>query len=136
MLGGIIKKLLGGDEGGANMKEINPYVEQAKSEFDKLQGISNDELRAKSDLFRKRLKDHVSEEEKTLQELGQKAEDSATPISEKEQLYAEIDKLKKQIDTKLEEVLENSSGRVCRYKRNCKEVCRKQNIRSYSNATN
>ncbi|MAR66080.1 MAG: preprotein translocase subunit SecA [Crocinitomicaceae bacterium] len=106
MLGGIIKKLLGGDEGGANMKEINPYVEQAKSEFDKLQGISNDELRAKSDLFRKRLKDHVSEEEKTLQELGQKAEDSATPISEKEQLYAEIDKLKKQIDTKLEEVLD------------------------------
>ncbi len=88
------------------MKEINPYVEQAKSEFDKLQGISNDELRAKSDLFRKRLKDHVSEEEKTLQELGQKAEDSATPISEKEQLYAEIDKLKKQIDTKLEEVLD------------------------------
>ena len=106
MIGGIIKKLLGGDEGGANMKEINPYVEQAKSEFDKLQGISNDELRAKSDLFRKRLKDHVSEEEKTLQELGQKAEDSATPISEKEQLYAEIDKLKKQIDTKLEEVLD------------------------------
>ncbi len=88
------------------MKEINPYVEQAKSEFDKLQGISNDELRSKSDLFRKRLKDHVSEEEKTLQELGQKAEDSATPISEKEQLYAEIDKLKKQIDTKLEEVLD------------------------------
>ena len=88
------------------MKEINPYVEQAKSEFDKLQGISNDELRAKSDLFRKRLKDHVSEEEITLQELGQKAEDSATPISEKEQLYAEIDKLKKQIDTKLEEVLD------------------------------
>ena len=88
------------------MKEINPYVEQAKSEFDKLRGISNDELRAKSDLFRKRLKDHVSEEEKTLQELEQKAEDSATPISEKEQLYAEIDKLKKQIDTKLEEVLD------------------------------
>ena len=47
MLGGIIKKLLGGDEGGANMKEINPYVEQAKSEFDKLQGISNDELKSK-----------------------------------------------------------------------------------------
>jgi len=106
MLGGIIKKLMGGNEGGADMKEINPYVEKAKAEFAKLDTISNDELRAKSEEFRNKLTVYVAEEENRLKELSVRAEDAATPISEKEQVYAEIDKLEKEIDNKLEEVLD------------------------------
>jgi len=106
MLGGVLKKLMGGAEGGADMKEINPFVELTKTEFAKLEGISNDELRAKSDQFRAKLKDYVKDEEAQMADMELKAEAVATPITEKEKLYGEIDKLKKAIDVKLEEVLE------------------------------
>jgi len=113
MIGGIIKKLLGGSESGADLKEINPLVEKAKEEFAKLSQISNDELREKSASFRKRIASYISDEENQLVDLEKRANAANTAITEKEQLYASIDKIKKEIDNKLEIILEEinpSSG--------------------------
>ncbi|MDG2329953.1 MAG: preprotein translocase subunit SecA, partial [Flavobacteriales bacterium] len=106
MIGGIIKKLLGGSESGADLKEINPLVEKAKEEFAKLSQISNDELREKSASFRKRIASYISDEENQLVDLEKRANAANTAITEKEQLYASIDKIKKEIDNKLEIILE------------------------------
>ena len=106
MIGGIIKKLLGGNESGADLKEINPLVEKSIEEFAKLSEITNDELREKSASFRKRIAAYISEEEKQLSDLEKRANATNTAITEKEQLYASIDKIKKEIDNKLEVILE------------------------------
>ncbi len=106
MIGGIIKKLLGGSESGADLKEINPLVEKANEEFAKLSQISNDELREKSASFRKRIASYISDEEDQLVDLEKRANSANTAITEKEQLYASIDKIKKEIDNKLEIILE------------------------------
>lgn len=106
MLGGVIKKLFGGAEGGAEMKEISPYVDRIKEEFAKLSSISNDELRDKSDQFRAKIAAYIKPEEERLADLELNAERTDVPIAEKEKIYGEIDKLKTDIDAKLEEVLD------------------------------
>ncbi len=88
------------------MKEVSPYVDKTKEEFSKLANISDDELRQKSDQFREKIQAYVQAEEEELKNLELQAESSDISIPEKEKIYADIDKLKGVIDSKLEEVLE------------------------------
>ena len=47
----IVNKILGlflGNKYERDLKEINPYVEKVRIEFEKLQGLSNDQLRDKT----------------------------------------------------------------------------------------
>ncbi len=87
------------------MKEVTPYVEKVAAEYDKLQGITNDELRAHSAALKQRIKDYVSEEKLNLEEMKKRAEDPEVDVNEKESLYHDIDKLEVRIDEKYEEIL-------------------------------
>jgi len=104
----IITKVLGlflGNKYERDLREINPYVEKIHIEFEKLRDISNDQLRDKTLEIKKGILAHIEQDEneiKTLKARSEKEED----IYQKEEIYSEIDKIEKQIDDKLEEILD------------------------------
>jgi preprotein translocase subunit SecA len=106
----IINNVLGlflGNKYERDLKELNPYVDKIHKEFDKLGSLSNDELRGKTDELRKEILAGVESFENEIKELRAKAEKEEN-MDLKEEIYNQIDKVAKQTDTKLEEVLEGA----------------------------
>ena len=103
MFKSFFKKLFGTKQ-DKDKKFYLPAVEQTNAEWEQLQGLSNDELRNKTQEFRQRILDHLSgidEDIKAIQE--QTAVE--TDLQEKEALFKQIDELKKERDKELEKVL-------------------------------
>ena len=93
-----------GSKADRDLKEVTPLVEKIKAAFPALATLTNDELRAKTADFKGRIQAHISTELSTIEELKAKV-DTTADINEKEDLYAEIDKIEGGIDDKIEEVL-------------------------------
>ncbi|TAM92993.1 MAG: preprotein translocase subunit SecA [Chitinophagaceae bacterium] len=103
---GFISKMIGGRKSEKDVKALWPMVETINEEYDKLQTISNDELRGKSVLFKDRIKEHLAGIDEEIHSKEAEAEDpELTDIFQKDKIYEEIDKLKKKRDEQLEEVL-------------------------------
>jgi preprotein translocase subunit SecA len=85
-------------------KAILPIVTSINEAWELLKNISNDELRNKTNEFRKRIADHILEEQKEIDALRKEAETNAD-IEQKQELYTRIDKLEKDLKAKIEEVL-------------------------------
>ncbi len=101
----ILSKFFG-NKADRDMREVMPQVNQTKEIYAQLHGITNDELREKSQALKIRIKDYVQEEEERLQALKDKAEDPEVEVTEKEEIYKEIDKLEEYIDERFDTVLE------------------------------
>jgi len=105
----IINSVLGiflGNKYERDIKEINPYVDKIRIEFEKLNGVSNDGLRDLTDELRVIIRDGVSGLENDIRSLRDKAE-IEEDVNRKEEIYNEIDKIEKQINVKFEEVLDS-----------------------------
>jgi preprotein translocase subunit SecA len=102
---GILKAIFG-EKKDTDQKELLPLVNQINQEFAQLASLSNDQLRALSQDFRKQVADHISALESNIQELNKKGEDVNTAPEEKEAIFAEVDKLTEKRDKAIEEVLE------------------------------
>jgi preprotein translocase subunit SecA len=106
----IINNVLGlflGNKYERDMKEISPYVEKIRIEFEKLKDLSNDQLRDKTVIIKNRILEYVREDEEEIRLLKEKA-DAEEDVYRKEEFYNEIDKIEKRITEKLEEVLDES----------------------------
>ncbi len=104
----IINSVLGlflGNKYERDIKEINPYIEKIHNEYQKLQTISNDDLRDLTDKLKNEIKSNIESDEKEIVTLREKAEHEED-INIKEELYNTIDKIEKQINEKLEAVLD------------------------------
>jgi preprotein translocase subunit SecA len=104
----FINKILGlflGNKYERDMKELSPNVEKINIEFDKLQNLSNDQLRDKTLEVKKEIYDYISEDEAEIKSLKEKAE-AEEDVYRKEDIYNEIDNIEKKITEKLEEVLD------------------------------
>ncbi len=103
---GFISKMFGGSKSEKDIRSIDPLVTTINQHFASYQSISNDELRNKTVHFRQRIAKHLETIDAEIGNLARKAEElSSTDINEKDQLYQEIDKLKKDRDTQIEEIL-------------------------------
>ena len=51
------------------MKEIQPILNKILEEFPKLSGLSNDQLRSKTQEFKKRIAEHSSKEQNRIDEI-------------------------------------------------------------------
>ncbi|TNF25502.1 MAG: preprotein translocase subunit SecA [Bacteroidetes bacterium] len=100
----LAKKFFG-TKADKDIEEIQPYVDQVNQAFAGLQKLTDDQLRAKTAEFKKRISDHLSTEQRQIDELTAKAENADTDVEQKEQLYAEIDKIEASTKDKVEEVL-------------------------------
>lgn len=104
MINNILKKLFG-DKSKNDLKEIMPYVEKIKVEFEKLSSISNDELRAKTQEFKAKIKEYTKSVDDEIKALKDKTQREEVDVDEKEAIFHEIEKLELKSDEKLEEVL-------------------------------
>jgi len=110
----IINNILGlflGNKYERDIKEISPYVEKTHAEYEKLQGLTNDELREKTNELRKEIKAFISADEEEIRALKSKA-DLEEDVNLKEELYNEADKQEKKIEEKLEKILDECLPRA------------------------
>ena len=99
---GLITKLFG-NKAQKDMKAIQPIVDQIKAQYEVIDALSNDELRAHSWALMDKLKAAVADKKAQIANL--KSQIEATPIEKREKIYNEVDKLEKEIKDKYEEVL-------------------------------
>ena len=98
----IITKLFG-NKAQKDMRAIQPVVDQIKAQYETIDALSNDELRAHSWALMDKLQAAVADKKARISEL--KASIEGTPIEKREKIYNEVDKLEKEIKDKYEEVL-------------------------------
>jgi preprotein translocase subunit SecA len=95
-----------GTKSDRDLKEIQPIVDKIIAVYPKLSNLSNDELRAQTAEFKKRIADNASVEREQITSLRTKIDtDSSMDIEQKEKLYEQIDELEKAIIKKNELIL-------------------------------
>ncbi len=102
----LVDKILGkllGNKSERDIKEIKPIVEAVNAEFERLNSVSNDELRAESQRLKDLIKERIKPEEDEINKLKLEVEDAE--VEESEKFYTQIDKLEEKIDEKIEIVL-------------------------------
>ena len=99
----FIGKLFG-NKATRDMKEIKPWVDKVKAVYPEISKLSNDELRARTEELKKYIKASAVEEQKKIEEL--KATIEATDIEKREPIFAQIDKLEKEVLEKYEKALD------------------------------
>ena len=93
-----------GNKASRDIKKIQPLVEKVKAAYPAIQALSNDELRAKSKEIQAYVQNSANDLKKQIEDLKAKIED--TPIDERESIFAEIDKLDKEVLEKYEVALD------------------------------
>ncbi len=107
MLNSFLKMISGGTKSDRDIKIITPLIEKAKAEFEKLQSIDNDALRAMTLSFRQKIADAVQAEQDEIDSIKARIEsDFDIDIEEKEELYKRIDFLDKEEYRKTQETLQ------------------------------
>jgi preprotein translocase subunit SecA len=99
----FLGKILGSKD-KRDLKEITPIVDKIKEVYEEIFKLSNDELRAHTEILKTRIQDYVSPEVLRIAELKTNIEEIEIDLREK--IYAEIDKLEKEITSKYEEILD------------------------------
>lgn len=100
----ILKKLFGSKQ-ERDMKQIKPLLEKVLAEYERVDKLSNDELRAETDKVRAIIKERIAEDEKKKKELKEKLENVDISAAEKEKIAGEVDRLTKRINEEIEDVL-------------------------------
>ena len=100
-----VSKLFG-TKSDRDLKEIQPIVDKILAVYPTLSSLSNDELRAKTLEFKRRIADNTSVEREEIDTIRKKIDsDPSLDIEEKEKLYTLIDDLEKVIIKKNESIL-------------------------------
>ncbi len=103
---GFLSKIFGGSKSEKDIAKLSPIVEKINQYYQQYQSLSNDALRGKTQEFRQRIQQHLAEINREIAELNTKAENfSAEQVHEKDATYQEIDKLHKERDKQIEEIL-------------------------------
>ncbi|MFN8278472.1 MAG: preprotein translocase subunit SecA [Chitinophagales bacterium] len=103
----FIEKLLGSFFGNKNERErkaLQPLVDQINAEYQKLKALSNDELRGKTMAFRQRIAEYLSDIDKEIAGLEDRA-NQEEDLHQKDAIFKEADAVKKRRDEAVEEVL-------------------------------
>ena len=103
-------KSLFGDKSSRDMKLIQPFVEKVKAVTPEIEKLDNDALRARTQEIRKRIQESANDKRKQIEELKATIED--TPIDERADIFAQIDKIEKEILDIFEEKLNEAMPEV------------------------
>ncbi|MDO9375948.1 MAG: preprotein translocase subunit SecA [Ferruginibacter sp.] len=104
---GFLSKIFGGNKSEKDVRKITPQVEKINGFFTQYQSLGNDDLRGKTQDFKSRIKAHLAEVDAEITSKKEQAENlPVTEINEKDVIYQEVDRLKKDRDKKIEEILQ------------------------------
>lgn len=104
ILNTILSKFLG-NKSEKDIKIINPIVEKIKQEYEELKNISNDQLREKTLKLKQQIQEYIKDENQKIQNLKQDIELGKVDIVDREEVYNTIDDIEKEIDSKIDQVL-------------------------------
>jgi preprotein translocase subunit SecA len=114
----FLKKLFGGDKNERAVKKLWPRVAEINEHFAALAGLSDDDLRARTDAFRAKIREAVAEIEAEQQEIARKLQgvvaeaggdgQEAAPlgVEERHALYEQFDQLDNEWHDTVREVLD------------------------------
>jgi preprotein translocase subunit SecA len=103
---GFFSKMFGGSKSEKDIKDILPLVQQINGHFASYQSLSNDQLRNKTQEFRQRIQEHLRQIDSEIADLNRQADELPfSDITGKDALYQQVDKLKKDRDQQIEQVL-------------------------------
>ncbi len=101
-----IAKLFGGTKTEKDLKEIAPYLGKINAEYQKLNSISDDGLRGKTNELKGIIRDHLQSIDSQIEELKEKVENNTSlDVNQKEELFSQIDKLEDERKKSLEKIL-------------------------------
>ncbi len=89
-----ILKALFGDKSSKDMKMIQPFVEKVKAVSPKVEGLDNDALRARTQEIRLQVQSAAKAQKEEVEKLKATIED--TPLDERADIFAKIDKIEKE----------------------------------------
>ena len=105
----IVDKVVGGLFGSKSErdnKELQPYVDKINAETDRIQEMSNDQLRAESMELKKRIRGSIAAEQEEIEGLKIQLDDPQMDVDEKERLYQQVEKIGKTADETIDKALE------------------------------
>jgi len=132
---GLLSKIFGGSKSEKDVQKIRPFVGKINEQFQQYQNLSNNELRAKTQVFRSRIAEFLAPIDARITAKQQEAEAlPASDLNGRDAIYQEADKLKKERNQELEKVLEQLLPEAFAV---IKETARRfsQNTEIISNAT-
>ena len=100
----FLKKLFG-SKADRDIKQITPTLKLVLAAFERLDRLSDDDLRAESAKLREKVRSYTAAEEDKVAQIREQLSDPEMEVSRKEQLATELDELTKTIDRKIEEIL-------------------------------
>jgi len=102
----FISKLFGSSKSEKDVQQIMPIIQKIGQFYEQYQQLTNDELRNKTQEFRQRIKAHLVSIDEQIEAKKQEAESlPENEIHNRDVIYQEVDKLKKERDKKIEEIL-------------------------------
>ena len=90
-----ILRSLFGDKSSRDMKLIQPLVEKVKAVYPEVQKLDNDQLRQRTKAIQRQVQDSALKQKEEIEKLKATIED--TPIDERADIFAQIDKLEKEV---------------------------------------
>ncbi len=98
----FISKIFG-NKSQRDMKAIQPYLDSIKAVYPQIDALSDDDLRARTQVLMQQVADAVAGEKSRIAELKQQVE--TLEIEKREKVYQEIDKLEKEIKEQYARIL-------------------------------
>ena len=92
-----------GNKSTRDMKLIQPLVEKVKAVYPEIQQLDNDQLRQRSKAIQQQVQESAKAQKEEIERLKGTIED--TPIDERAEIFAQIDKLEKEALDIYEEAL-------------------------------
>ena len=99
-----ILKALFGDKSSRDMKKIQPFVELVKAASPKIEALNNDALRARTQEIRQQVQAAAKAQKDEIEKL--KATIEETPLDERADIFAKIDKKEKEALDEYEKALD------------------------------
>lgn len=100
-----VLKMFFGTKADKDAKEVAPYLVKIKEIYPEIEGLSNAELRRRSENLKQHIRETIAPMEDKIAELKKELESTEISIDRKEAVSVQIDETVKQIDTRIEEVL-------------------------------
>jgi preprotein translocase subunit SecA len=101
----LLKKLFG-SKAERDVKQITPTLKLVLAAYDRIDKLSDDDLRSESAALREKVRAYTAAEEEKVAQIREQLSDPEMEVSRKEKLATELDELTKTIDKKIEEILD------------------------------
>lgn len=129
---GIIKSIFGTKQ-ERDAKELRPIVDKINEFYEQYKSLTDEQLRAKTDEFRKKIADNIAADEQKREELSTRLKTEALTVDEIADINDEIKRLDKQIfetaNSTLDELLPEAFAAV---KDTCRRLAEKKYVYEYA----